>query len=60
MDNLKKWIRRILNILFAIFVISSIYIGWGREVDDPDAWFPEWVDEPAQTQSASPESESQK
>ena len=20
-------------------------MGWGKEVDDPDAWFPEWVEE---------------
>ncbi len=44
-EKIKKTIRLILNILFAIVVIAGIYIGWGREVDDPDAWFPEWKDE---------------
>ena len=43
-EKIKKTIRLILNILFAIVVIAGIYIGWGREVDDPDAWFPEWKD----------------
>ena len=41
LTQLKKTIRLILNILFVIV----IYIGWGKEVDDPEAWFPEWVEE---------------
>lgn len=49
-EKIKKTIRLILNILFAIVVIAGIYIGWGREVDDPDAWFPEWKDEVATEQ----------
>lgn len=49
-EKIKKTIRLILNILFAIVVIAGIYIGWGREVDDPDAWFPEWKDEVAAEQ----------
>lgn len=55
-EKIKKTIRLILNILFAIVVIAGIYIGWGREVDDPDAWFPEWKDEVAveQKEAAQP------
>lgn len=57
LTQLKKTIRLILNILFVIVVAAAIYIGWGKEVDDPEAWFPEWVEEkeePAQA-SAQPE-----
>lgn len=57
LTQLKKTIRLILNILFVIVVAAAIYIGWGKEVDDPEAWFPEWVEEkeepaqaPAQTE----------
>lgn len=53
MTRVKKTIRLILNILFVIVVVAAIIAGWGKEVDDPDAWFPEWVEEkeePAQTQ----------
>lgn len=53
MSRVKKTIRLILNILFVIVVVAAIIAGWGKEVDDPDAWFPEWVEEkeePAQTQ----------
>lgn len=53
MSRVKKTIRLILNILFVIVVVGAIIAGWGKEVDDPDAWFPEWVEEkeePAQTQ----------
>lgn len=53
MSRVKKMIRLILNILFVIVVVAAIIAGWGKEVDDPDAWFPEWVEEkeePAQTQ----------
>lgn len=45
LTQLKKTIRLILNILFVIVVAAAIYIGWGKEVDDPEAWFPEWVEE---------------
>lgn len=54
MTRVKKTIRLILNILFVIVVVAAIIAGWGKEVDDPDAWFPEWVEEkeePAQTQT---------
>lgn len=53
MTRVKKTIRLILNILFVIVVVAAIIAGWGKEVDNPDAWFPEWVEEkeePAQTQ----------
>ncbi len=53
MSRVKKTIRLILNILFVIVVVAAIIASWGKEVDDPDAWFPEWVEEkeePAQTQ----------
>lgn len=53
MTRVKKTIRLILNVLFVIVVVAAIIAGWGKEVDDPDAWFPEWVEEkeePAQTQ----------
>ncbi|MDM8225240.1 hypothetical protein QUW23_04140 [Parasutterella secunda] len=52
MTKVKKGIRLFLNILFVIVVAAAIIMGWGKEVDDPDAWFPEWVEEkeePAQT-----------
>ena len=52
MTKVKKGIRLFLNILFVIVVVAAIIVGWGKEVDDPDAWFPEWVEEkeePAQT-----------
>lgn len=45
MAKIKKTIRLILNILFVIVVVAAIIAGWGKEVDDPDAWFPEWVEE---------------
>lgn len=45
MVKVKKTIRLILNILFVIVVAAAIIAGWGKEVDDPDAWFPEWVEE---------------
>lgn len=45
MTKVKKTIRLILNILFVIVVVAAIIAGWGKEVDDPDAWFPEWVEE---------------
>ena len=41
MTKVKKGIRLFLNILFVIVVAAA----WGKEVDDPDAWFPEWVEE---------------
>lgn len=53
MTRVTKTTRLILNILFVIVVVAAIIAGWGKEVDDPDAWFPEWVEEkeePAQTQ----------
>ena len=53
MTRVKKTIRLILNILFVSVVVAASIAGWGKEVDDPDAWFPEWVEEkeePAQTQ----------
>lgn len=53
MTKVKKTIRLILNILFVLVVAAAIIAGWGKEVDDPDAWFPEWVEEkeePAQAQ----------
>ena len=40
-----KTLRLILNILFLIVVVAAIIIGWGKEVDNPDAWLPEWVDD---------------
>ena len=43
--KVKKGIRLFLNILFVIVVVAAIIVGWGKEVDDPDAWFPEWVEE---------------
>lgn len=45
MTKVKKGIRLFLNILFVIVVAAAIIMGWGKEVDDPDAWFPEWVEE---------------
>lgn len=45
LTKVKKTIRLILNILFVIVVVAAIIAGWGKEVDDPDAWFPEWVEE---------------
>ena len=51
MDNLKKWIRRILNILFVVIVAAAIYVGWGKQVDNPNSWFPEWVEEQPSTQT---------
>lgn len=45
MNKLGKTIRLILNILFVVVVVAAIIVGWGKEVDDPDAWFPEWVEE---------------
>lgn len=45
MTKVKKGIRLFLNILFVIVVVAAIIVGWGKEVDDPDAWFPEWVEE---------------
>lgn len=45
MTKVKKGIRLFLNILFVIVVAVAIIMGWGKEVDDPDAWFPEWVEE---------------
>lgn len=47
-----KTLRVILNILFLIVVVAAIIIGWGKEVDNPDAWFPEWVDEEVTDQPA--------
>lgn len=43
-------IRRILNILFAIVVATAIIMGWNKEIDDPDAWFPNEVKKVEQTQ----------
>lgn len=43
MTKVKKGIRLFLNILFVIVVAAAIIMGWGKEVDDPDAWFPEWA-----------------
>ena len=45
MNKVGKTIRLILNILFIVVVVAAIIVGWGKEVDDPDAWFPEWVEE---------------
>lgn len=45
LTKVKKTVRLILNILFVIVVVAAIIAGWGKEVDDPDAWFPEWVEE---------------
>ena len=45
MNKVGKTIRLILNILFIVVVVATIIVGWGKEVDDPDAWFPEWVEE---------------
>lgn len=45
MTKVKKGIRLFLNILFVIVVAAAIIMGWGKEVDDLDAWFPEWVEE---------------
>lgn len=45
MNKVGKTIRLILNILFIMVVVAAIIVGWGKEVDDPDAWFPEWVEE---------------
>lgn len=45
MTKVKKGIRLFLNILFVIVVAAAIIMGWGKEVDDPDAWFPEWGEE---------------
>ncbi len=43
-----KTVRLILNILFTIVVIAGIVMGWNKEIDDPDAWFPNEVkSEPA-------------
>lgn len=55
MAKIKKIIRLVLNILFVIVVVAAIIVGWGKEVDDPDAWFPEWVEkkeDSAHTQEA--------
>ncbi len=38
-----KTVRLILNILFTIVVIAGIVMGWNKEIDDPDAWFPNEV-----------------
>lgn len=43
-----KTVRLILNILFTFVVIAGIVMGWNKEIDDPDAWFPNEVkSEPA-------------
>lgn len=57
LTQLKKTIRLILNILFVIVVAAAIYIGWGKEVDDPEAWFPEWVEEKEEPAQAPAQSE---
>ena len=38
-----KKVRFVLNILFTIVVILGIVMGWNKEIDDPDAWFPNEV-----------------
>lgn len=45
-------IRLVLNILFAVVVITALVMGWNREVDDPDAWFPSEVKKVEQTQGS--------
>ena len=60
LTQLKKTIRLILNILFVIVVAAAIYIGWGKEVDDPEAWFPEWVEEKEEPAQAPAQPESSK
>lgn len=45
-------IRLVLNILFAIVVGTAIIMGWNKEIDDPDAWFPNEVKKVEQTQEA--------
>ena len=52
MHKAGKTLRLILNILFLIVVVAAIIIGWGKEVDNPDSWFPEWVDEAVTDQPA--------
>lgn len=55
-------IRRILNILFAIVVGTAIIMGWNKEIDDPDAWFPNEVKKVEKTQETStqPQQDTQK
>ena len=55
MNKVGKTIRLILNILFIVVVVAAIIVGWGKEVDDPDAWFPEWVEEKDSAAQASAE-----
>ncbi len=54
--DIKKAIRFVLNVLFAIVVIAGIAIGWNMEIDDPDAWFPNEVkkEAPAPTTQEAP------
>ena len=54
MAKIKKTVRLILNILFVIVVAAGIIAGWGKEVDDPDAWFPEWVEEKEDSAAEAP------
>ena len=58
MTKVKKGIRLFLNILFVIVVTAAIIMGWGKEVDDPDAWFPEWVEEKEEPAQAPAQAES--
>lgn len=56
-----KTVRLILNILFTIVVIAGIVMGWNKEIDDPDAWFPNEVkSEPAAPAAKQPDQPVQK